>query len=147
MHLKPVLKWFAILSWIMLSLSALILASTSATVQDDGEAKDRTEDLFLLFQDSNATIAVIFSQFKTDGKTIPQTSLNEYNQALILAEESKSLLQAGNYSEADSKIIQAFQKLKEALRIVYTTIPEQPTETEINLERIAQLKSSFVPFL
>jgi DNA repair exonuclease SbcCD ATPase subunit len=51
-------------------------------------------------------------------------------------------LQAGNYSEANSKIIQALQKLKEALRIVYTTIPEQPTETEVNVEKAVQLKSS-----
>ena len=34
------------------------------------------------------------------------------------------------------------QKLKEALRIVYTTLPEQPTETETALERNAQVKSS-----
>jgi hypothetical protein len=126
----------------MVTLSALVLASTSATVQDDTDTKDKTEDLFSLLQKANATVVEIFRQFKADGKTIPQASLNEYNQALLLAEESRSLLQAGNYSEAESKIIQALQKLKEALRIVYTTIPEQPTETETALERTVQLKSS-----
>jgi tetratricopeptide (TPR) repeat protein len=142
LHLKPVPKWLVILALIMVTLSALVLASTSATVQDDTDTKHKTEDLFSLLQKANVTVVEIFRQFEADGKTIPQASLNEYNQALILAEESRSLLQAGNYSEADSKIVQALQKFKEALRIVYTTIPEQPTETETALERTAQLKSS-----
>jgi tetratricopeptide (TPR) repeat protein len=127
---------------IVVTLSALVLASTSATVQDDTGTKDKTEDLLALLQKANVTVVEIFRQLEADDKTIPQASLDEYNQALILAEESRSLLQSGSYSEAESKIIQALQKFKEALRIVYTTIPEQPTETETALERTAQLKSS-----
>jgi len=130
------------LTLIVVTLSALILASTSATVQNDTSTKNKTEDLFELLQKANVTVVEIFRQLEADDKTIPQASLNEYNQALILAEESRSLLQSGNYSEAENKIIQALQKFKEALRIVYTTIPEQPTETETALERTAQLKSS-----
>jgi hypothetical protein len=142
LQLKPVPKWLVILALIMVALSALVLASTSATVQDDTGTKDKTEDLFSLLQKANATVAEIFRQLEAYGKTIPQASLNEYNQALLFAEESKSLLQAGSYSEAESKIIQALQKFKNALRIAYTTIPEQPTETETALERTVQLKSS-----
>ena len=130
------------LTLIVVTLSALVLASTSATVQDDIGTKDKTEDLFALLQKANVTVVEIFRQLEADDKTIPQASLNEYDQALILAEESRSLLQSGNYFEAESKIIQALQKFKEALRIVYTTIPEQPTETETALERAEQLKSS-----
>ena len=142
MHLKLASKWLVIIGLIFVALSALILASTKAAVPNATAAKDKTEDLFSLLQDSNATVAEIFRQFKADGKTIPQASLNEYDQALLLAEESRSLLQAGNYSVADSKIIEALQNFKEALRIVYTTFPEQPTETETALERAIQLKSS-----
>lgn len=130
------------LTLIVVTLSALILASTSATVQDDTSTEDKTEDLFSLLQKANVTVAEIFRQLEADSKIIPEASLDEYNQALILAEESRGLLQSGNYSEAESRIIQALQKFKEALRIVYTTIPEQPTETEIALERTVQLKSS-----
>ncbi len=130
------------LTLIVVTLSALILASTSATVQDDTGTEDKTEDLFSLLQKANVTVVEIFRQLEADSKTIPEASLDEYNQALILAEESRGLLQSGNYSEAESRIIQALQKFKEALRIVYTTIPEQPTEIEIALERTAQLKSS-----
>ena len=142
MHLKLASKWLVIIGLIFVALSALILASTKAAVPNATAAKDKTEDLFSLLQDSNATVAEIFRQFKADGKTIPQASLNEYDQALLLAEESRNLLQAGNYSVADSKIIEALQNFKEALRIVYTTFPEQPTETETALERAIQLKSS-----
>jgi len=142
LHLKRASKWLVMLTLIVVTLSALILASTSATVQNDTSTKNKTEDLFELLQKANVTVVEIFRQLEADDKTIPQASLNEYNQALILAEESRSLLQSGNYSEAENKIIQALQKFKEALRIVYTTIPEQPTETETALERTAQLKSS-----
>jgi DNA repair exonuclease SbcCD ATPase subunit len=139
---KHALKLIVSIALILVTISALILAANSATVQQTTTASDKTQDLFSLLQESNSTVAEIFRQFEADGKTIPQASLDEYDQALVLAEESRSLLQAGNYSEANSKIIQALQKLKEALRIVYTTIPEQPTETEANLETAVQLKSS-----
>jgi hypothetical protein len=142
LHLKSAYKWLVIIGLILVAFSALILASTKAVVQDATAAQERTEKLFSLLQDSNATVAEILRQFKADGKTIPQASLDEYDQALVLAEESRSLLQAGNYSAADSKIIGALQKFKEALRIVCTTFPEQPTETEIALERAVELKSS-----
>jgi hypothetical protein len=139
---KHVLKSLIIIPLILLTVSALMLASSSAAVQQTTVASDKTQDLFSLLQESNSTVVEIFRQFEADGKTIPQASLDEYEQALVLAEESRSLLQAGNYSEANSKIIQALQKLKEALRIVYTTIPEQPTETEATVEKAVQLHSS-----
>jgi len=83
------------LTLIVVTLSALILASTSATVQNDTSTKNKTEDLFELLQKANVTVVEIFRQLEADDKTIPQASLNEYNQALILAEESRSLLQSG----------------------------------------------------
>jgi len=142
LHLKRASKWLVMLALIVVTLSALILASSSASIQQATATSDKTQDLFAILQESNTTVTEILRQFKADGETIPQASLNKYNQAVILAEESRSLLQAGSYSEADGKIVQALQKLKEALGIVYTTIPEQPTETEIALESTVQLKSS-----
>lgn len=144
---KHVLKLLVIIALILVTLSAFVLASSSASLQQTTAASDKTQDLFSLLQESNSTVAEIFSQFQAEGKTIPQASLDEYDQALVLFEESKSLLQAGNYSEANSKIIQALQKLKEALRIAYTTIPEQPTETETNLETAIQLRSTITRYV
>jgi tetratricopeptide (TPR) repeat protein len=119
-----------------------MLASSSASMQQTQAASDKAHYLFLLLQESNSTVTEIFRQFQAKGKTIPQTSLNEYDQALALAEQARSLLEAGNYSEASSKIIQALQKLRETLRILYTVAPEQPTEAEVNVEKAAQLRSS-----
>jgi hypothetical protein len=140
LHLKSAPKWLVILALILATLSTLVLASTSAVVQDATDLKDKTDDLFSLFQKANVTVTEIFRQFQADGQAIPQASLSEYNQAFLLAEESRSLLQAGSYSEANSKIIQALQKLKEALRIIYTALPAAPVETD--LEKAAQLKSA-----
>jgi hypothetical protein len=139
LHLKSAPKWLVIPALILVTLSALVLASTTAA-QDAAAAKEKTEDLFSLFQTANAIVTEVFRQFQADGKTIPKASLNQRNQAFLLAEESRSLLQAGNYSEADNKIIEALQKLKEALRTVYTTFPEQTSETD--LDKAAQLKSA-----
>ena len=127
----------------LITLSALVLASTPAD-QDSASAKEKTEDLFSLFQTANATVAEVFSQFQAEGKTIPQASLNQRNQAFLLVEESRSLLQAGNYDEADFKIVEALQKLKEALRTVYTTFPEQTPETDF--DKAAQLKSAITRY-
>ncbi len=140
MHLKPKAKWFIILTLIVVTLSAFILASTQASLQQT--TSEKTQDLFSLFQNANATVSKVLSQLEADDKTVPQASLNEYNQALVLAGESETLLQTGNYSEANEKIIQALQKLKKTLTIVDSAIPEQPTETEISLQRTVQLRSS-----
>ena len=136
------LKLLVIAALTLVTFSALMLASSSASIQQTQAASDKAHYMFSLLQESNSTVTEIFRQFQAKGKTIPQASLNEYDQALVLAEESRSLLEAGNYSEANNKIIQALQKLKEALRILYTAAPEQPTETEVSVEKAVQLRSS-----
>ncbi|MBN1358890.1 hypothetical protein JW988_09010 [Candidatus Bathyarchaeota archaeon] len=140
MHLKPALKWLVTLTLIVVTLSAFVLASTQASLQQT--PSEKTHDLFSLFQNANDTVSSVFRQLEANGETVPQASLDKYNQALVLAEESESLSQEGNYSEANEKIISAFQKLKEALTIVDAAFPWQQTETEISLERTVQLRSA-----
>ncbi len=140
MHLKPALKWLVTLNLIVVILSAFVLASTQASLQQP--PSEKTQELFSLFQNADDTVSSVFRQLEANGETVPQASIDKYNQALVLAEESESLSQTGNYSEANEKIIRALQKLKEALTIVDATIPWQQTETEISLERAVQLRSS-----
>ncbi len=142
MHSKHVLKWLAILTLIAITLSAVIVSSTTTAIKSATDLKDKADSLFTLLEKANATVTEVFRQLEAKDIAVPQTSLEQREQALILADEAQSLIQAGNYSEAESTIIQALQKLKETLKIVYTTIPEQPTETETTVERTAQLKSS-----
>jgi len=143
LHLKSAPKWLVIPALIAVALSAIVLTSTTAA-QEAVAAKEKTEDLFSVFQKANATVTEVFQQFRADGETIPQASLNQCNQAFLLAEESRSLFETGNYSEADSRIVEALQKLKEALRIVYITFPEQTVETA--LEKAIRLKSSITRY-
>jgi hypothetical protein len=142
LHSKHALKWLAILTLIAITLPAVTLSSTPTATQGATDLKDKADSLFTLLEKANVTVTEVFRQLEAKDIAVPQTSLEQRDQALLLADEAKSLLQAGNYPEAESKIIQALQKFKEALKIVYTTLPEQPTETELALERAAQLKSS-----
>jgi hypothetical protein len=98
--------------------------------------------VFSLVQNANATVTETYSRLEAKAITIPQDSLTAYNQALLYANEATSLMQAGNYSEANTKAIQALQKFKEALRIVYETVPEQPTEAQIAREKTVALQSA-----
>ena len=140
MHLKNASKWFIILALIVVTLLAFVLTSSQASLQQT--PSEKTRDLFSIFQNANSIVSKIFCRLEADGEILPQASLYNYNQALVLAAESESLSQLGNYSEANEKIVQALQKLKEALRIVDATIPWQQTVTEISLERAAQLRSA-----
>ena len=86
MHLKSTPKWIVIPALVAIALSTIVVASTTA-VQEDVAAKEKTEDLFSVFQEANATVNEVFQQLRADGKTIPQESLNQCNQAFLLAEE------------------------------------------------------------
>ncbi len=125
---------------VVIVLSVLVLGSSSASLQQP--ILEKTQNLYSIFQDADATILEFFRQLEAKGETAPQASLYEYKQAIDLVAESKSLLQKGNYSEANEKIVQALQKLKEALRIAIVAIPWRPTEAEISQEMAVQLRSS-----
>lgn len=142
MHLKLALKQFAIAALIAVTLLAMILSSAAIATQDATTLKDRAVSLFTLFEKANVTVAKVFSQLEAKGVEVPQACVGQQTQAFLLAAEAQNLMQAGNYSEAESKIIQALQKLKDALKAVYMTISEQPAETEVTFERVVQLKSS-----
>ena len=141
MHSKHAFKWLTILTLIAVTLSAALLCITTTT-QGAIDPQDKAASLFTLLEKANVTVTEVFCQLEAKNVVVPQTSLEQYNQALILADEAQNLIHASNYSEANNKIIQTLQKFKEALRIVYTTIPDQTTETESALEKTVQLKSS-----
>ena len=60
--------------------------------------------------------------------------------------EATSLYQKDNYTEASSQLVQALQKLKETLRIIYETTNIQKIQGETNLERTTSLNSSIYLF-
>ncbi|MCW4044269.1 MAG: hypothetical protein NWE94_01980 [Candidatus Bathyarchaeota archaeon] len=138
MHSKLIINRLAAIGVILITVSALMLSFAGAATT---RTESSTEFLFSLIQNANATLNSAYCRLNVEGVTIPQKSLSAYEQALLLADEAASQLQAGNFSESNSKAIQALQQFKEALRIVYAAFPEQPTEAEITFEKIATLQS------
>ncbi len=133
-------KWLGIIALTLITLTATFLASTKASLEYGTNPRNKTEDLILLFQEAQTSVAKIFRKFENATQNIPEESLNHYNNAILLAEESKKLLENGRYSEADNKVIQALQELKEALQILYSNFPISTPETD--LEKAAQMKNT-----
>jgi hypothetical protein len=139
LHSKSIVNWLAILTLILISVSVLTFSFTTAATTG---LENRTEFLFSLVQNANATVTDVYRRIEAKSLPIPQDSLTEYDQALLLANQATNLLHAGNYSEANRKALQSLQKFKEALRIVYETIPEQPTDAEITFQKTVAVKSA-----
>jgi hypothetical protein len=139
LQLDSSFRRLAIITLMLITLSTTLLAYTKASLEDGNDAKIKTEDLLSLFQEAQNNVAEIFDKFETATQKVPQESLDHYNYAILLAEDSRNLLENGRYSDANNKVIQALQELKEALQILYITSPSVP---QTDLEKAAELKNS-----
>jgi hypothetical protein len=142
LHRKPKLNKITVPTLILLTLLAFISTSVLAATQQATTPKEKADALLSLLKNANSTVTDVFQQLEVENIEVPQTSLNEYNQAVALAEEAANLYEAGNYLEASGKIVQALQRLKETLRIIYENTNLKPSETDVTLERAASLNSS-----
>ena len=139
MHSKQKTNTLIAATLILTTLSALTLSFAAATTTN---VTNSTDFLFSLIQNANAIVTEAYTRLEANATAIPQDSLTAYNQAIVLAGEAESQLQAGNTSEADTLAIQALQKFKEALRILYDTIPEQPTEAQVTYGKTVAVQSA-----
>src|SRR3990172_82556 len=105
LRIQSVSKWIIVSASIVIAIFALI-SSSAIAIQEATNLKDKAEDLFSLLEKANATVVQVFHQLEARNIPIPSTSLAEYDQALLLADQSRTLLEAGNYSEANNEIIQ-----------------------------------------
>jgi len=124
---------------ILIVVSAMTLSFVAAATTS---LENSTDFLFSLVQNANATVTENYNRLESQATAIPQDSLTAYNQALLLANKAEIQLQEGNISSANANALQALQKFKEALRIVYEAFPEQPTEAELTLEKTVALQSA-----
>ena len=92
LQLNSSFRRLAIVTLMLVTLSTTLLAYTKASLEDVNDAKNKTEDLISLFQKAQNNIAEIFAKFETDTQKVPQESLDHYNYAILLAEDSKNLL-------------------------------------------------------
>ena len=139
MHSKLKFKSLTTITLILLIFSALTLSFAAAVTLN---TENKTEFLFSLIKNVNTTIAETYDRLELNATSIPEDSLSAYNQALLLADDAANHMATGNFSEANNKALQALQQFKEALRIVYETVPETPTEAQITLERTIALQSA-----
>ena len=136
---KTLTKLSVIFIILAITSSVLILTSKSTLIPQNVIISNKAATLFSLLEESNNTVVTIFHQLEEDGITLPQESIIEYEKANVLAAESQILINSGNYSNAEISIIQALDKLKDALRIAYESFQDQPATS---LEKYVMIQSS-----
>jgi len=137
-----VLSKIVVSTLILLALLMLISDPARALTQQTATSKEKAGVLISLLRRANNTVTMLFHWYEANSIRVPQESLNEYDQAMDLAEEIENLYRADNYLEASSKTIQALQRLKETLRILFQNTTLQQSETERNLEKASSLNST-----
>lgn len=136
---KTLTKLSVIFIILAITSSVLILTSKSTLIPQNVIISNKAATLFSLLEESNNTVVTIFDQLEEDGIILPQESIIEYEKANVLAAESQILINSGNYSNAEISIIQALDKLKDALRIAYESFQDQPATS---LEKYVMIQSS-----
>jgi len=139
---KTLTKLLVIFIILAITSSVLILTSRSTLIPQNTIFSNKAETLFSLLEESNNTVVTIFDQLEEDGIILPQESIIEYEKANVLAAESQILINSGNYSNAEISIIQALDKLKDALRIAYESFQDQPVQPATSLEKYVRIQSS-----
>ena len=145
MRPKQIFRWVIVSTLVLIAISSLAFSARSLILKGSSEL-DKANSLFSILEEANATVVKVFRQLEAKGIVAPQDSLLLYNQGLLLASEADSMIQLGKYSEASATVIEAIQKLKESLRIIYGSVTEQPSEFEANVEKTIALNSSINRF-
>ena len=145
MRPKQIFRWIIVSTLVLIAISSLAFSARSLILKGSSEL-DKANSLFSILEEANATVVKVFRQLEAKGIVAPQDSLLLYNQGLLLASEADSMIQLGKYSEASATVIEAIQKLKESLRIIYGSVAEQPSEFEANVEKTIALNSSINRF-
>jgi len=141
-HGRPVFSKIVVSTLILLTLLMQVSDLARALTQQTATSKEKAGLLISLLRRANNTVTMLFHRYETNNIQVPQESLSEYYQAMDLAEEIENLYRADNYLEASSKTVQALQRLKEALRILFQNTTLQQSETERNLEKASSLNST-----
>jgi len=145
MRPKQIFRWIIVSTLVLIAISSVAFSAKSSILKGSSEL-DKANSLFSILEEANATVVKVYRQLEAKGIAAPQDSLLQYNQALLLASEADSMIQLGKYSEASATCIEAIQKLKESLRIIYGSVTEQPSEFEANIEKTIALNSSINRF-
>lgn len=121
-------------------MSFVVLNPTLALTNDVQEQK--AEILIKILDSDNTTIVEAFDRLSDQNIAVPQTAETAYNEGLAHAKEAASLINQENYNEASVEAVEAMQKFKETLKLLETTSPMEPTETERAAENAINLEAN-----
>jgi hypothetical protein len=129
-----------VLLTVVLSITFMIFNPTLALTNDN--QKQKAESLLSILSNGNMSIVEAFSRLDVQNIPVPQTAETIYNEGLSHAEEAFRLVSDEKYDEASIEAVKAMQKFEETLRILDSTSPVEPTETEVTTEEIIGLKAN-----
>ncbi len=138
LHTKNV----AIIVLLILILSMTFAFLNPTLAQTNDAQKQKAETLIKILDNDNTSIALAFSRLDAQNITVPQTAETAYNEGLAHAKEAVSLMSQQNYNEAGIEAVEAMEKFEETLKILETTSPVEPTETEVTAEEAILLNAN-----
>lgn len=136
------LKKAALLILLAFAVSTTFAAlSTTLALADDAQ-QQKAEAILGILEDNNTSILVAFSNLETQNIPVPSTAETKYNEGLTYATEAADLLNAGNFSEAGTKAVEAMNLFKEVLVLLQDASQTEPSGTEVAAENITRLKAT-----
>jgi len=127
----------------ILVLFLLILLAPSflnATNARNDEKVRNAKALLDIVEATSAGVKETFDELESAGVLLPDDAAELYREGSKSAEEASDLMALGDYPGASSAAVEALQRFKSALQIVYRILPKTPDEAEVIAERIISLK-------
>lgn len=128
-------KFGMLITLLFLVLVPSLLHATNA------EQMQRAKTLLNIAQVADTNIKEALTELESRGVSISENALELYQEGVALAEEAAALMEKGNYSGASTTVVEALQRFKETLRLVYEVLPKTSTEAEVLAERIITLRA------
>ena len=134
--LKPKRLAFAVLLPLILLVPSLLDATNTQNNENIGNAKALLDTVEV----ASAAVGETFNDLEAAGILVPNDAAELRREGLLRAEQASSLMAAGDYVGASSASVEALERFKGALQIVYKILPKTPDEAEVIAERIISLK-------
>ena len=109
--------------------------------QANDAQKQKAQALINILDTNNMTIVHAFSCFDSQNITIPSAQTT-YNEGLNHTKEAISLMNQEKFDAASTEAVLAMNRFEETLRLLDTSSPVEPTDTETTAEHLIVLKAN-----
>ena len=134
----PSPKRFGII--VLFPLILLAPSFLNATNARNDEKARNAKALLDIVEATSAGVKETFDELESAGILVPDDAAELYREGFEITEEASGLMGLGDDSGASSAAVEALQRFKSALQIVYRILPKTPDEAEVIAERIISLK-------